>query len=831
MGRTWSAVRAAPVLALLTLAVPALAVPTLAVPAQAAAAPSVAPPAAVPDGPVSISADPQYSVTFAARVCPDYTDIMANRARNDIQESLKDLGKDTVYTAGQPIDPTIEAANDPACSPLDGAVFSVGDGYTKPGPADYSIVTVSDPASAATTAPTQAGVDLLDDQGRPTGKTIDGATTLTLNDTQLALAGRDDSLWVQGGTRSAPLPAKGSAGDSYAFGALRCAIDNLNGDNVEWIGYPSGTQAPVRHVFCFAYYVDVAPPQGTITVVKQLAEGSGAIDQRFTFASNATYNPSGTFDLDVTGGAPAKQEFVRATSESFGQPYVFSEQLADLNKAGWTLESLTCTGGARTTTDPATGTATVDLQAGENVVCTWVDRPPSDPGLHIRKVTTGAVGTFPIAVRGPGVEYDLTATTTSPGQPVSVPGLPDSVPPGQYTITETLPAATGGSWTADQAYCTRSVVPTASGRTGDAVTAMIQVDLVVGGSADCTFVNVFHPAGRVVLRLVTDNGTATGGFVVEPTPVQPEGPGVASSESRFKQTATTTAPATPATAVPDTPADATDALPLQRYSADSQPPITTRAGTWEFVSFTCTADSPTPVELGPGTLGLTLTPGQPNADCTARYRLAPPSTLTLTKTVGGDAAARTGPVTVSVTCDNGNLGRVVGPPGEPGPFELPAPGPLLFLQAATCRLGELSSGAADGARVAVRAELTGPGGPVTVPVPGTFTIAQPTGTTAAAYALEVADVYTAAPTPPGPPTPPTPPPPPTPTPPTGPAAPGIAALPVTGARPVPILELAAGLLAVGAALALSARRPRAARQRPGAGPVAGPGDSGRERAW
>jgi hypothetical protein len=31
-------------------------------------------------------------VTIAARQCPTYTDIRANRARNNIQESLRDLG-------------------------------------------------------------------------------------------------------------------------------------------------------------------------------------------------------------------------------------------------------------------------------------------------------------------------------------------------------------------------------------------------------------------------------------------------------------------------------------------------------------------------------------------------------------------------------------------------------------------------------------------------------------------------------------------------------------------------------------------------------------------
>jgi hypothetical protein len=46
-------------------------------------------------GPAASSALAQgseYYVTFDARWCPAYTDIYANRARNDIVESLEDLG-------------------------------------------------------------------------------------------------------------------------------------------------------------------------------------------------------------------------------------------------------------------------------------------------------------------------------------------------------------------------------------------------------------------------------------------------------------------------------------------------------------------------------------------------------------------------------------------------------------------------------------------------------------------------------------------------------------------------------------------------------------------
>ena len=67
-----------------------------------------------------------HFVTIVARQCPEYTDITANRARNDIQESLKDLGPDTPYTAGEPIDPDIEADSQPNCTPLPNWRFTLG---------------------------------------------------------------------------------------------------------------------------------------------------------------------------------------------------------------------------------------------------------------------------------------------------------------------------------------------------------------------------------------------------------------------------------------------------------------------------------------------------------------------------------------------------------------------------------------------------------------------------------------------------------------------------------------------------------------------------------
>ena len=78
---------------------------------------------------------------------------------------------------------------------------------------------------------------------------------------------------------------------------MRCATDNVNGDNVEYVSYPSGS----THVFCFAYYVKPPPTGGTIVIRKQ-AVGEEAPDETFNFDGNVSYEEGGHFALSPTAG-------------------------------------------------------------------------------------------------------------------------------------------------------------------------------------------------------------------------------------------------------------------------------------------------------------------------------------------------------------------------------------------------------------------------------------------------------------------------------------------------------------------------------------------------
>ena len=303
-----------------------------------------------------------YTVTLAARTCPTYTDIIANRSRNNIQESLENLGPNTNYTSGEVVNPAKEAAPpQDNCSPLTGWNFQWGTGYTGKSPATADLSTVKGPNAIATTV---ASVPELDAAGNDTGRVLDGAVTYTLTEDQVTRASKGQ-LWIQGGTKALPL------GDgTISFGALRCATDNFNGDNVEYLRFPKDA----RHAFCFAYYVAQPPEPVSITVRKQLTERSPG-GTTFEFTGDTSFIPGGTFTLrPAKAGGSADITFVRAADVA----WTVGEKVPD----GWKLESLECSA-------PASGrqvlvegsTFVANLAEGDQIVCTYTNDlgPPPTP--------------------------------------------------------------------------------------------------------------------------------------------------------------------------------------------------------------------------------------------------------------------------------------------------------------------------------------------------------------------------------------------------------------------------------------------------------------------
>ena len=127
------------------------------------------------------------------------------------------------------------------CQPLPGWQFTLGTGYeSRAVTGDWgSLSKVT--GAYDTSIVTQDSTPLLDDDASPVpDTTVAGATTIELTDAQRAQANNPDQLWAQGGTPTDPVLAQMYPGPEYGFGTLRCATDNLNGDNVEFIYFPAG---------------------------------------------------------------------------------------------------------------------------------------------------------------------------------------------------------------------------------------------------------------------------------------------------------------------------------------------------------------------------------------------------------------------------------------------------------------------------------------------------------------------------------------------------------------------------------------------------------------
>ena len=124
---------------------------------------------------------------------------------------------------------------------------------------------------------------------------------------------------MQGGTPTDPA-LFGPYPGQYGFAALRCAVDNLNGDNVEWIAYPTGG----RHVFCYAYYVTPPPTSGTIVVTKavQPLEAGAPPSGTFRFDGNVSYTDDNTFSLTASVAQPGSISFVRGAVGADDPPWV-----------------------------------------------------------------------------------------------------------------------------------------------------------------------------------------------------------------------------------------------------------------------------------------------------------------------------------------------------------------------------------------------------------------------------------------------------------------------------------------------------------------------------
>jgi len=641
-----------------------------------------------------------YQVTVAARACPNYSDVFANRSRNNIMESLQNLGPDSPYTSFTQVLPLVEDGYAPqtSCHALSGWKFSFGSGYTRPVPGTNLSYVTGTSSTNNRIETTKSSTPLLDQYGVPTGTNIAGATTFTLSQSEISMASAPNRYWVMGGTPSQPL---GPNPADYGFAALRCATDNLNGDNVEWISFPT----TATHVFCYAFYVQPPPTAGVINIVKKITAPQPS-DQTFNFNGSLSYAPAGALSLTVPAGSTTtSQSFVRGAVSPGGSPWTLAETVP----SAYQLTGMDCTSSLGTSTWSTFGSdqnsllpggangLAITLAAGDTVTCTYENSfiPPLPGYIELVKQVRTADGSpipsgvlpqsFNYNLSGPGGASSTTSLTVNAGTSDSGPPFHTSLVAGTWTVSEDTPSPSPGwRWQVEGAECALT-----DGSVVSSATASVTIDVPAGGGAACAFTNEMVPLGSLTIRFTSFGGTGT--FSAD----------ISSGSTALSQIATTLSSGQAVVAT----GDSTSPL-MGSWTVIPSAPAPTAAGRFELISSpSCNVTEPHAANIGTEQLMVAPSnPVVPDIVCDYQYRFVPSSTIDIEKIITGPTSARTGPVVLTVNCDDGASASLTIEANESTPARLAAP--LVIPSPTVCHVAEQSTGLSPGASVATATAVT-----------------------------------------------------------------------------------------------------------------------------
>jgi hypothetical protein len=235
-------------------------------------------------------------------------------------------------------------------------------------------------------------------------------------------------------------------------------------------------------------FVDVR--RGSVTIAKS-ASPQSAQAFMFTTSSEPDTTPlPGTFALADSGTPPSSQSFSNLLP---GGRYTVTEQVT----AGWQLVDIACSGGSATTSDPATGAASVDLQPGEDVTCSYANA--QNAAITITKAALGGTAGDRFTFTG-----DLAGTIES-GQSLS-----HNFPAGTYAISEVIP----DGWDLTNIACNGGTVsfigagggPSPAFAPGDTT---VEVTIGAGESAACIYTNTRRSSIRIAKRALGGDGAFT----------------------------------------------------------------------------------------------------------------------------------------------------------------------------------------------------------------------------------------------------------------------------------------------------------------------------------
>ena len=242
----------------------------------------------------------------------------------------------------------------------------------------------------------------------------------------------------------------------------------------------------------------------SLTIVKETDPASDPQD----FDFDLTGTGIGTdLDLDTDAGNAtlASQQTFNLDAGQLG-----AKSVTESTVAGWTLTDLECTGaGADSSTDLGARSATLDIDAGENVVCTFTNTKHAS--LKVVKVTDPASDPqdfdFDLTGTGVGTDLDLDTDGGNAVLPSEQTYPLDAGQLGAKTVTE---SSTDG-WVLTNLVC--------SGGDADSSTSLANrkatLDIDAGENVVCTFTNT--KASSLTVVKVTDPASDPQDFVFDLT--------------------------------------------------------------------------------------------------------------------------------------------------------------------------------------------------------------------------------------------------------------------------------------------------------------------------
>lgn len=213
---------------------------------------------------------------------------------------------------------------------------------------------------------------------------------------------------------------------------------------------------------------DNALNNGTLAIRKVVI----GVDQTFTFTGTGNNLPAVFANFGLANG-----QSTPVTVTPAGQ-YVISEAAF----AGYTLDSILCTGDADNGNAPdvANQQITIDLDPGEDIVCTFTNRQNAVPqfsSITIQKISINGIGSFGFQ-SGQFGNFTLTTTAVS----VAVQQVFGNLQPGQFDVTEIVPAG----WNLTSVNC---AVVGLGNSTFNIAAATTTIQLAANDAVTCTYTN------------------------------------------------------------------------------------------------------------------------------------------------------------------------------------------------------------------------------------------------------------------------------------------------------------------------------------------------------